>query len=157
MPPGHSITLSEGVPLSTEIWLSCQLPQLRSISSCEQSWRLAPLCRMLTSTGQGTAPCRGCSEPAVFRSPHRVSKTRSKSQRKALLPSLSYKGKRVLKGRELLATYSSWTLMDRQVYNGKRTVSISTSGVKTAQSHHQTRYQTLQFFLVQLADAVSHL
>lgn len=156
MPPWSSTTLSEGVPLSTAIWLLCQLPRLHSISSCEQRWRLDPLCVMLISTGQRTVPCRRCSEHAVFLGTHSKQNEKQDSEKDKISYSL-LKGK---KGAEGEGNAPHIHVMDTHTLLGVRWKDCLHFDIRSQNSpvtYHQTKYWMLRFFHVQLPDAVSHL
>ena len=129
--PRPSITLSEGVPLSTETWLESQLPQLRRISSCEQSWRSAPTCMTLISTRVKNSSLQRLFRYRACLSPFGVSRMQSQNKREDSFPvSLSQKGSKQLEGRELLTISISWAFMHHQVYKGK-------AGTRTSPFLHQ--------------------
>lgn len=122
--PRPSITLSEVVPLSTETWLESQLPQLRRISSYEQSWRSAPTCRTLISTRVKNSSLQRLFRHPACLSPFGVSRMQSHNKEDGFTVSLSQKGSKQLEGRELLTISISWTFMHHQVHKekaGKRT------------------------------------
>ena len=156
MQPWSSITLSEGVPLSIAIWLSCQLPQLHSISSCEHRWRLDLLHVMLISTGQGTVPCRGCSEHAVFLRTHSKQNEKQTSKKDTISYSL-LKGKKGAKGEGNAHHIHVVDTHGLSCVQWKDCLHLYIRSQNSPDTYHQIKYWMLGFFHIQLPDALSHL